>query len=342
MKKIVYGLLSLFMFISLLSATEGFADTMNYGVQAEIPENQIDKSKTYFDLLVKPGQKQNLTLTLTNTEDKEIQLLVEPNNAVTNKNGVIDYSKTDQKKDSTLKVPFKDLVTGNTTITLKPKEKKTVTFELTVPKESFEGMVLGGFYIHKVASEAEQKTQENVQIKNEYSYVIAVALRESLTDVPATMKLNEVKPNLENYHTAVTANLQDTMPTIINKLKIDASITKKGSKKVLHATEKENLTMAPNSNFDFLIDWNNDPLKAGIYTLHLTATSPQGEWTFTEDFEIKQTAASSLNKKAVELTPDNSWWLYLLAALLVILLLIILFLLKQLRSKKDISEKNPS
>ncbi|ALS36941.1 hypothetical protein ATZ35_07140 [Enterococcus rotai] len=47
-----------------------YADTMAYSIKANIPENQIDKSKTYFDLKRTPGQKQDVSMTVSNSSKK--------------------------------------------------------------------------------------------------------------------------------------------------------------------------------------------------------------------------------------------------------------------------------
>lgn len=43
---------------------------MAYSIKANIPENQIDKSKTYFDLKRIPGQKQDVSMTVSNSSKK--------------------------------------------------------------------------------------------------------------------------------------------------------------------------------------------------------------------------------------------------------------------------------
>lgn len=39
---------------------------------AVIPENQIDKNQTYFDLKMQPGQKQTIQVQMKNDTNKEV------------------------------------------------------------------------------------------------------------------------------------------------------------------------------------------------------------------------------------------------------------------------------
>lgn len=341
MKRVVPLLLILLLLITVKS--EVLADGITYGVKANIPENQIDKKVTYFDLLVKPGDTQSISLTLTNSGPEEIILGIKTNTAATNKNGVIDYSKSEGDKDSSLEVNFSDIIAGPEEVTLAPNESKDVTFEISIPKEEFQGTVLGGFYIYKIGGETEQEQEQNVQIKNEYSYVIAVKLTESEEKILPELVLNDVKPGLENYRTAVTANIQNIKPTIIDKLHIKAVVTEKGKETVIHQMVKDDMNMAPNSSFDFPISWDNKPLMPGTYTLKLESTSSEGEWKFEKDFKIDGEVSKELNTEAVELEKDNHW-IYIvigvLGLLLVSFIVVLLYKMNKLKSKLTNDDRN--
>lgn len=309
------------------------AETMNYTVKANIPENQIDKTKTYFDLRMAPGQEQKITLTVSNTANEELDLKIEPNTAITNQNGVIDYSQAKAKKDSSLEYPFSKIVKGETSFKLAPNETREIAYTIKMPTNKAEGTILGGFYISKVNKAKEEEASKNVQIKNYYSYVIGVKLTEEDTPVKPVLKLNKVKPDLQNYHTVVTANLQNIKPTMVADLKVETAVTKKGSSEVLHRTTKESMSMAPNSNFDFPTSWDNKPLEPGKYELKMTATSNGNKWNFTKAFEIKGTQSTKLNDDAVELK-KTSKWIYIIIAGLIFDLVILVVLIMWLRRRK--------
>lgn len=335
-KKILTTMLMLIISLISLPAVSK-ADTMAYSVKADIPENQIDKAKTYFDLKMTPGQKQEISLTVHNSGDKEISVFITPNNATTNQNGVIDYSEEKAKIDSSLKIPLTSLISGKQEVKLNAGETKQAVFTIKMPENEYTGDIIGGFYIQKKTDDVEAKKDESVQIKNQYSYVIGIRLNETDTAVTPKLKLNQIEPALQNYRTAVTANLQNTEATIINDLDVNANVTKQNSTTVLHETNKKGLSMAPNSNFDYPINWDNEPLNPGKYTAHIKAKSGEEEWSFDKNFEIKAEASKKLNKEAVEVAkPQPNWLLIITVSIGSIILIggLLIFLIIRNEKKK--------
>lgn len=353
MKKIL-PLIILFLCALSLGSQPTYAATMAFSVKANLPENQIDKQKTYFDLKMKPGEKQEISLTVHNADTKEVKISIVPNVALTNQNGVIDYSQEKSKKDSSLKVPITSIISKKQEVTLAPNETKDAKFSIQMPAEEYDGIILGGFYIYKETPEDEEGKEKNVQIKNRYSYVIGLQLSETEAPVIPELKLNQIKPALQNYRTAVTANIQNAEATILNDLGVVAKVTKKGNSKVLHEEKKDGLSMAPNSNFDFPISWDNQRLEAGDYTLDLVAKGQDKEWKFEQDFSIKDKDMKKLNTEAVELERGEPNWVMLILSVvgglfvLIIVLVVILYKRKQkkerlrkerIRRKKAIQKK---
>lgn len=94
-------------------------------------------------------------------------------------------------------------------------------------------------------------------------------LSENDSKVVANMNLKYIKLTLVNYHTNFAIILQNDTPVIIPNLKISATIYKKGTSKIYKSSEKENIKMAPNFNFDFMVDWQNNKSEAGEYRVHI-------------------------------------------------------------------------
>lgn len=315
-------------------------DDLSFTMSVKPVENQIDKQATYYDLMVKPGMKQDLTVVVNNTGEKNKKIRITPTNAITNQNGLIDYSIQEKsfKNDSTLTHPFTSLVGAAQTVEIAPNEQKEVVFLLQVPETPFNGIILGGFVADLVESEASDENKEGVKIVNKFQLVKAVSLRENDQSVSPELVLNDVKPALVSYRTAITANLQNTQPVMFGKMTIDAKISKKGQSNVLKSKKVENLEMAPNSNFDFPISWENDPLDPGTYVLNLVATSGKKEWKFSKEFIIEAKDSQKLNNEAVDLNEkETPWLLYLLIAIVILLLLVIVFLIW--KKKKDDRDK---
>ena len=78
--------------------------------------------KTYFDLRVKPGQQQTLKVVLTNDTEQAVTIEPKVNVALTNVNGIADYSMEVKEHDKTLKLPITDVVKAPNEITVPAKK----------------------------------------------------------------------------------------------------------------------------------------------------------------------------------------------------------------------------
>lgn len=313
------------------------AEDLNYSVTADLPSNQINQKVSYFDLKVKPDQQQDLTIHIKNNDSKAHTYKVSPNLAVTNDNGIIDYGQSKAKADASLKFNVKSALSGAQTVTVPAKTSKAVTIKLTVPANRFTGVALGGINVLQELSK-DNKKSKGVAIDNQYAYVIGLQLREDdkITAKP-NMKLHKIKAKQLNYRNYVTANLQNTQPVIMHGLKIKSYVTKQGGSKKMLVTNKENMSMAPNSNFNFALGDGNQRLAAGRYTLHLTATADQGKWQFTKNFTITDKEAKHLNDTAVNQPKQTNyfWWFVALAVVIIALLGAVIWLLLKNRRRQD-------
>lgn len=327
----------------LFGATIALAENMSFAVTPEIPQNQKDRSKTYFDLEMKPDQKQTLDVTLKNNTDKELTVEVNANTAFTNDNGVADYSQFDRTDyDSTLKTPFSTIVKPQQKEIKLPANGQAVSkIDINMPKEEYDGLILGGLHFSEKQEETEDTSEGGVQIKNKFAYVVGVSLRETTNEVKTHLELNDIEPTQVNYRNFVQANLQNTEAEIVKDLNVDARVYTEKGKEVLHETKKEDMRMVPNSNFNFPISWDNKEFKAGTYRLEMDATGDGEDYHWVKYFTIDNKEAKKLNEAAVELDKESKLWLYILIAAIVIILLLILLIIFVLHKKKK-EEKEPS
>lgn len=70
------------------------ANQMNFAVIPNLPDNQVDKNHSYFDLQLDPGQTQTVSVTLRNDTDKDVVVAITMARATTNTSGVVQYSST--------------------------------------------------------------------------------------------------------------------------------------------------------------------------------------------------------------------------------------------------------
>ena len=329
-------LITFIFFLSLIPTTFSKASELNFSVNAVIPDNQIDKEKSYFDLKVTPGEKQNLIVKLRNTTDKEIVINPHIQSAKTNKNGVIDYTPNKIKKDDTLKIAMEDIAKVPKEVTVPPQSEKDLTIEVTMPKDKFDGIILGGIYLKEDTSKNKEEDKEkDVAIKNEYSYVVALQMRQNDNKVKPMLHMNEVNPETQNARNVIVANIQNSEPMIISKLKIDATVNKKGSKDNLAILKKENLQVAPNSNFNIAVPLEGEKLEAGTYILNMKAESAGKEWQFKKEFSISADKATTMNEKDVTLEKETPTMLYIFlgVAFLIVIAVVIYFIIRRNKRK---------
>lgn len=307
------------------------------------PKNQINKKITYFDLLVKPNEKQKLEVNVSNTGKKEKTIRVTPTNAITNDNGLVDYSKQKKnyKYDNSLEIPFTTLVSPSQTFKVKPGKTEKLTFDLQTPEKEFYGIILGGFVADLVDEETESKKEDNISFVNKFQLVKAIIIRSSEKEITPDLKINDVKPALVAYRTAVTANIQNKTPILLGKVKIDAKITKKDDTNILKSVKRDDVEFAPNSNFNFPIMWDNQPLDTGNYTLDMLITVKDKEFKFNEDFRISKEESYNINDKAVDLKEEsNNTWIWIgVSITFILIILILLFILYKEKNKKRKKKK---
>lgn len=315
MKKIV-GFLSIIFVVGLFYGNTVFAEEMSYSVQAILPENQ-KTDVSYFDLHMTPSKEQELKLKLINYADRPSTIAVIPRDAFTNNNGMVDYSVDKPLLDKSMKHSLTDLVSEKQIVTLNPKEEKEIQFHLKMPSDSFDGEILGGFFVQEVndkepskdsnESKQEQKNASGVQLSNRFSYTIGVKLSETDTIVKPEIKLGDIKAGLTNGRTAFLATLRNVQSATLKKATVEAKVYQKDQ--LIYTTKTEKLAMAPHSVFDYNVSLENEEIRAGEYTLKLEVTSGEEKWAFTKEFDVEQKEAEKLNEEAVDVVkqPTNYW-----------------------------------
>lgn len=339
MKKILtyLVLLSGTIFVLLNGNQKAQASQLNFNVEAIIPENQVDKNKTYYDLRIEPAKTQELKMMLHNSTDKDVSVELTVEAATTNLNGVVEYGKTKAKRDSTLKTSIGEIVTLSEEKPVIPaKGSKEITLTVKMPATDFDGVLAGGITVKETDPTTDKATKETkgMAIENRYSYVVALLLHGKNETIPSELKLNKVKATQVNVRNVISANLQNTKAKYLNQLSVDAKITKKGENKTLYSVKKEQMQMAPNSNFNLPVPLNGEELKSGEYTLKIKADSQGDTWNFTRDFSISAEEAKKLNEQDVSIEKDNTW-LYLLIGFILLALLFVLFYLIMRKRKKE-------
>ncbi|TLG78274.1 DUF916 and DUF3324 domain-containing protein [Vagococcus zengguangii] len=329
MKKIVTGILSLLVWGMVYNETIE-ASELNFSVEAVLPENQREGS-TYFDLLVQPSTTQEIVAKIKNHSNEEIKVatFIEP--ATTNINGVVDYGVTDTTTDETAPLQFKEVVTSKEeTVTIPAMQ--TVDYKITIklPDKTFDGVVAGGLTFREQEDEKDEEkdNQQGMAIENKFAYSIALLLRQTETTLASDLKLLKVEPSQVNARNVINSYLQNPVAKYLNKFNVTAKVTEKDKSETLYETKNEGMQMAPNTTMAYPLRLEGEKLKAGMYTMHIEASSGEDQWTFEQDFEITAEKARELNKTDVSIEENNDQWLiYIGIGILALLLMIIIFLL---------------
>lgn len=321
MKKILSTfLLVLFIVCPVIGYAED--EELNFYVQPEFPESQLEGNTSYFDLRLDPGQTETLVLQLSNIDSDAVTIQITAHTAYTNVHGVVEYGKDAEQPDNTLPYSIDELIATPENITLEANESRTIELSLTMPDEAFEGMLAGGLRISEVKedSNTEETAGEGVAITNEFSYVIGVLVSNNRSSIEAELDLMDVFADQLNYRNVISATLQNSTPTFINRLEVEATVQKEGDTDVLYEANKEQMQMAPNSHFDFPISLDGDRFQSGDYVLTMVARSGEEEWKWTQAFTIEGEKARALNRSDVTVDTSINWWMVISVTLTIVLL----------------------
>ncbi|WP_430608956.1 DUF916 and DUF3324 domain-containing protein [Enterococcus sp. MSG3310] len=331
MKIKIFAILLGIAIIALFSISkQAEATPMRFSVEPVIEDNQLNKEHTYFDLLMNPNQEQILKINMRNNTDENLIIIPDINTATTNINGVVEYGSAAKQNSSDAKYRIEDIVkTSVNEITIPSNGQTTLELEVKMPSERFKGLIAGGITLHEkdeINNTNKNRIKEpGLSIENKYAYVLAIVLQEDTLDISSELKLTNVEPSQLNSRNVIKATIQNPKPMYVNQLSIDSRITKRGDKKVLYKSKKDNMQLAPNSSFDYPISLNGEKLKPGKFTLELLCRSSDQTWKFTRDFEIKEDVSKKLNKTDVSVkNNDSTNYMYTLLALVVILILFII------------------
>lgn len=300
----------------------------DFMVKAIPNQAQYHKEVSYFDLKLAPNQQTTLQVKVSNLAEKELRLLAEPNTGYTVDAGNEAYDKElPGKALSTAPYQLNDLLGGTQQVTIPARQSKVLSFPVTMPANPFDGVLEGALYFFKLNDTEEQATnQDGFHIKNRYAIALGLVIRSSQGQmVSPNLRLNHITVGTtasDTFSPAVKVNLENTQANWAHGLRINSKVTRKGDDKVLYRTKKEKVNMAANSNFDYAITTNHEPLSAGKYHLRLVARLDQKKWVFNRNFTITAKQAKKVNAKA-KLKKEkkfNWWWLLLLLLLLILII----------------------
>lgn len=322
----------------ILSSQPVLADdtqkNVGFTVSTELPENQLDPSKTYFYLSVRPNQEQDVYVVVQSIRKEPVTVQLRINNTVTNSQGELENGQENPVLDTSLKVPLTDIVTipeEFQTVTVENFKSKRVPIHVKVPKEPFDGIKLGAIRYSVALTEEEKKG-----ISNTYGYTTSFILTEDneYYNTGGDLVLKQVEAKIDHGSKVVAATFQNPNPKVLDSLSIATELTHKGEKVILKRKKVDNMRMAPNSRFDFITPWGVDELPSGYYTLHIRARAKGYEWKWDESFEVPESVAKKINRDAAYKLILPRYMDYMGGLLIVLTLVMMFYLLNQQKKPK--------
>lgn len=320
--------------VAVIGQNKVWADTFPFEVQTIIPENQVDKTKTYFDLKMEKGQKQIVEVLIRNVTKKDITVEVAFSRLTTNSNGVMEYKKVEGKPDKSLEIDIEALTkVVDDEITIKANSDVKAKITVEAPKTDFPGVLAGGLTFKLKTAETQNKTAKNddkMAIKNQYSYDIALVLHGNVPveELPSELLLATVGVINTSGRNLIFANLQNPQPKNLKGVTIDTKVIAKESSEVVLENKRVDVEVAPNSNFDYGIPLNGTILDAGNYTLKLAIAVGTEKWELEKEFKISGVEAEEILEEATPIVQKSNTIWYILVGLLIVIGIAVPLLLK--------------
>ena len=329
-KLIIFSIVSILFSLSILpSEAKAEEDPMGFTVETIMPTSQIDQNKSYFYIKTTPNQEQTLKVSVKGTSSDPVKIRVYVANAMTSESGTVNYLPNFEK-DPTLQESIEEITTiSEEEFELKLGEEKVVELKVTPPADSYDGVKMGAVYFERVPEEKKEG-----KINTEYSYRIGLMSSESDNLYTDSQQLNllSVKPELKRTQKSITLELQNPEPKTIADFYMDTKIVDEKTGKVVKTQKLSGGMMAPNSHFDYSVNWGIDKIPSGKYIAKVSAKSRYKEWELEKKFEITEEQAKKMNEETLfKLTLPT--WAYI-GTIIFGLATVLLTLILTIRSKK--------
>ncbi|TPR43926.1 DUF916 and DUF3324 domain-containing protein [Apilactobacillus micheneri] len=329
-----------FLFLFTISTYDANAAGVNFSVNPVFSSGQAKNQSSYFDLNVKPGQTYPLKVRVNNAGDENTTIKASVNTAFTNDNTEINYGENNLNQfDKSLQHPLSKLTVESPKNKLSVPAKNSVTsvFNIKVPNDDFNGSILGSLSFTSEPSK-NNSGSGNVKINNAYSYVIPVILNEGVNQQP-NLKLLQADGKVINGTNNFYAHFQNDQPALMTGVHMTGAIyTKKGydnHEKPLYKVDKKDASIAPNSNFNYLMPTNGQAFKSGDYKFVGDVNWGKHNWEYNKDFHMSFAKAYKANNEATGVKSDYTWLWILLVAILIIIALVITVITLYIKNKHN-------
>ncbi|WP_129044548.1 DUF916 domain-containing protein [Companilactobacillus metriopterae] len=319
MKRAAVIILSLASFFAIIfiKPTSVQAEIQNITVTPLVGDSDITDR---FELIVKPGETREIKVSVSNFENNNVKIKLQPTNATTSEDGKIAFTDMIKKGDFGLKYAFADMTKAKT-IELGPQETKDLAFKIKIPNEKFSGVIIGGFNVF------------NVNKPNQAHSDVPVWLTESNESIGGILKIHSLGLQVIDSQPNIILNLSNTQPGMMKNLIVHGTIKRESWLDKIGLGDKEQETdqkypqVAPNSRIPLVFNQSQSPIKAGKYHVQAEARSGKATWKFEYEYMISPKQAQEINDKSKDLVYDKTWTYVMLAGVLLVIVVFVFWLL---------------
>lgn len=347
-------LLSILLLLFLMPKTDVYATTNNvsekvpFAVKVVPNEALVTENHSYLSLKSTNKKKQTVQLLVMNRTAKDIKVYIEPTNALTIKNGGVDYVPKDKTASSFFldeAYQMKERIQVEKEVYLQAYEEKVIPVEIDIP--SNKGTSLGGLLFtsdYKVKQEIAVPASEGAtfQILNETAIAMAVEYKSKVQETAGAFHFGEVEVGFTPSGALVHVWMKNDDATVRTMEKISYAVYDKWKKRVFKGTYSA-YKMAPKTASMYPISWEGK-LNHGKYTIVLQTKINGENVKVTKPFTIEKESFNQFKKQ------DNQqnvvyiwfipWWVWLIIASLIGSLLLAFLVIKKKNRKKKEEKKH--
>lgn len=330
--------------LSMTNIVKAESDSAGFYVSAQLPDNQIDKNVSYFDLRMKPSQEQTVKVKVFNEKSEDMDVSVYVANASSNSNGLIDYTQQGVK-DSSLEYPLESIAKPETDmITIPANGSKTVSVKLNMPKDEYDGIVLGGLVFKEITDDAEDDTssEESLAINNVLSYALAIKLSENDEYEDIDLSLSDVEARVVNYEPVITHYIQNDAAALSTKMSMTVAVSDVDTGKNVATTKNDNVSIAPDSIMPYSLKLKDTELKEGNYVSNVSITYKDNNnkdktVEFEKEFSVSAEHEKATNDYSSVQSTTPAWAKIMIASIAILIAAVLtLIIILLVRKKKDV------
>lgn len=302
--------------------TSSSKNTATYSVAPVLSEHQTKNITSFYDIRWNPNGQEKIGLSITNHKSTAQIYVLQVNKAVTNDNGMVDYSIPNLIPDNEpLKFNFPHEVT------VAPNTTSTVYSNFSFPNQDYNGIKIFGVYVTEKSTDKTGKGISNV-----VSYALPLVIRGNIDQRPeANVTFKEASLLKQNINYQIKIPVSNEKEVYLKNSKVKVEIL--NSKQQVLDQLNEKIDVTPTTSFNLLVPLTKK-YDSGTYTVKVTITHDKQTWH--NESQLKITKEQSTKIKGT--LPKKKQAFPIVIILIVIIFALSLglaFVIWQLHSKKS-------